>query len=64
MSYEENTPGMKAYTYDDLLSSLLRIKSDYVGYQKEYEIIYQSINKKMNLYTSEPNYYEILKLRR
>ncbi|HFI0701052.1 TPA: CDP-glycerol glycerophosphotransferase family protein [Streptococcus suis] len=64
MSYEDHTPGTKVYSYDELLSSLLRIKSDYIGYQKEYEIFYQSIKKKMNLYTEEPNYYEILKFLR
>ncbi|WP_170239544.1 CDP-glycerol glycerophosphotransferase family protein [Streptococcus suis] len=64
MSYEDHTPGTKVYSYGELLSSLLRIKSDYIGYQKEYEIFYQSIKKKMNLFTEEPNYYEILKFLR
>ncbi|MBP2623964.1 CDP-glycerol glycerophosphotransferase family protein [Streptococcus oricebi] len=61
MPYNENTPGKKVYTYQDLLKSLLEISQDPDSYRTSYQSQYEEVCKKVHQFVEEPNYDSILK---
>ena len=60
LPYDRYTPGKKVFEANELVERICDIRANYKEYVDRYKQQYAEVNREINLYSSEPNYTELL----